>query len=152
MIETNRLILTLATDAEMEQMIAVESDEDNKMAYCEILEGCRNHPEQREWYAVWLMKLKDSPDDSIGDLNFKGLSSDGIVEIGYGIKKEYEGNGYTTEAVIALVRWAASMSVVNQIEAETDPNNIASQRVLSKAGFIPNGVIGKEGPRFVWKS
>ena len=32
--------------------------------------------------------------------------------------------------------------------AETDPNNKASQRVLEKCGFLPDGE-GKEGPRFV---
>jgi len=31
----------------------------------------------------------------------------------------------------------------------TDPDNKASQRVLAKAGFIANGVMGLEGPRFV---
>ncbi len=34
--------------------------------------------------------------------------------------------------------------------AETEPGNIASQRVLEKAGFIPTGTNGEEGPRFVW--
>lgn len=34
------------------------------------------------------------------------------------------------------------------IEAETDPDNVASQKVLKKCGFEPNGKIGEEGPRF----
>lgn len=34
--------------------------------------------------------------------------------------------------------------------AETEPGNIASQRVLEKAGFIPTETNGEEGPRFVW--
>lgn len=36
------------------------------------------------------------------------------------------------------------------VEAETDVNNIASQQVLMRAGFIKNGKIGEEGPRFVY--
>ena len=35
--------------------------------------------------------------------------------------------------------------------AETDPDNIASQRVLEKAGFAPTGEQGEEGPRFLWQ-
>ncbi len=35
------------------------------------------------------------------------------------------------------------------IEAETIPDNKASQRVLEKCGFVPDGTTGKEGPRFV---
>ncbi len=37
------------------------------------------------------------------------------------------------------------------VEAETDPDNKASQRVLEKRGFAPDGT-GVEGPRFVLES
>lgn len=37
------------------------------------------------------------------------------------------------------------------VEAETDPDNKASQRVLEKCGFVPDGT-GVEGPRFVLES
>lgn len=33
--------------------------------------------------------------------------------------------------------------------AETDAENIASQKVLLQSGFISNGKMGEEGPRFV---
>ena len=32
--------------------------------------------------------------------------------------------------------------------AETEKSNIASQKVLKKAGFVPTGEIGDEGPRY----
>jgi [ribosomal protein S5]-alanine N-acetyltransferase len=57
-----------------------------------------------------------------------------------------------TEAVSAAVRWASKQPEVLSIEAETEPDHIASQRVLEKAGFIPSGVIGAEGPRYIWKN
>ena len=53
--------------------------------------------------------------------------------------------------VVAITKWALSQPGVIRVEAETDSNNIASQRVLEKAGFIPTGTIGEEGPRFVCK-
>lgn len=37
------------------------------------------------------------------------------------------------------------------VEAETDPDNKASQRVLEKCGFVPDGT-GVEGPHFVLES
>lgn len=83
----------------------------------------------------------------VGDLSFKGLH-DGMVEIGYGMKKEYEGQGYMTEAVTAMAEWASNQPGVTRVEAETDPDNIASKKVLQKAGFRENGVMGKEGPRY----
>ena len=50
----------------------------------------------------------------------------------------------------ALVQWASRQPGVLRIEAETDKDNIASQRVLAKSGFVPSGMIDEEGPRFVW--
>lgn len=56
-----------------------------------------------------------------------------------------------TEAVTAMSRWASEQISVNYVEAETDPDNKASQRVLEKAGFGLNGIMGAEGPRYVYK-
>lgn len=83
-------------------------------------------------------------------MNIYPLSLDRMDEV---IKNEpeFEGQGLTTEAVVAMCQWAIKQEGVNCIEAETDPDNRASQRVLEKAGFLPNGVIGEEGPRFVWR-
>ena len=129
MVETNRMnIYPLSLDR-MDEVIKNEPDEEMKKAYGEMKEG--NIP--------------------VGDLCFKGLEENGSVEIGYGIKPEFEGQGLTTEAVVAMCQWAIKQEGVNCIEAETDPDNRASQRVLEKAGFLPNGVIGEEGPRFVWR-
>ena len=36
--------------------------------------------------------------------------------------------------------------MVKAVEAEVDSDNAASQRVLMKCGFRPNGKIGEEGP------
>ena len=66
------------------------------------------------------------------------------------LKKEYECRGYMTEAVTAMARWASEHNGVKRVEAETAPDNKASQRVLEKAGFYPNGVMGEEGPRYIF--
>jgi len=97
------------------------------------------------------MQLNDETCRNVGDLSFKGLDSNGMVEIGYGIKKEYEGQGYMTEAVTAMVGWASEQIGVNYIEAEADQDNKASQRVLEKTGFHLNGIMGNEGPRYIFK-
>lgn len=147
MIQTERLKIAAASDDEMKQLIAGETDAEMRTAYTEMLEGCISHPEQRIWYAVWFMERNGT---RVGDLCFKGLGADGVAEIGYGTYTGFEGNGYMTEAVTALVRWASRQPGVLRIEAETDKDNKASQRVLEKSGFVPSGEIGEEGPRFVW--
>lgn len=112
-----------------------------------MLDGCLTHPEQWEWYAIWMIELLDGT--HIGELCFKGISENGSAEIGYGIADDYQSCGYATEAVSALTDWALKQPGVICITAETEASNTASQRVLEKAGFIPTGETGEEGPLFV---
>lgn len=146
-LEIERLRVYVASQAEMEQIIESQTDGELKKAYQEMLDGYLAHPEQGEWYAIWLVTRHDGV--HVGDLSFKGLNEDGSVEIGYGIKDEFQGRGYATEAVTVAVDWALKQAGVLRVEAEAESDNTASQRVLVKCGFVPNGIIGEEGPRYV---
>jgi len=150
-IRTGRLNIFPLSDQEMKKIISTESDAALKAAYAEMLDGCLKNPEQRIWYALWLLELNDGSGSIVGSLSFKGLDKSGVAEIGYGMKPEFEGKGLMTEAVSAVVDWALEQPGVMAVEAETEPDNIASRRVLEKAGFVPTGTIGKEGPRYVRK-
>ncbi len=145
-IETERLIIYAASREEMIKFIESQTVDVLKLAYEEMLNGCLNNPDQWEWYAIWMIELKNGT--HIGELCFKGLDSNGTAEIGYGISEKYRNNGYATEAVKAVLKWALNNSNVSAVEAETDFNNAASKRVLEKCGFILNGKIGEEGPRY----
>ncbi len=149
MIKTKRLNIYPASDEQMESLIAKEPVPELKAAYQEMLDGSAAHPDERLWYVIWMMELNDGTGAIIGNLSFKGITEDGMVEIGYGTEPEYEGRGYMTEAVAALVEWAEDQPCVCRVEAETESDNPASQRVLEKTGFVPTGICGEEGPRFV---
>ena len=146
-IETKRLRIHMASRDQMLRYIEAQADDILKTAYQQMLQGCLDHPDQWEWYAIWMIALKDGT--HVGDLCFKGFNADGCVEIGYGIKEKHQGQGYATEAVNAAVTWAFEQPGVTRVEAETEPDNSASQRVLEKCGFVPSGIIGEEGPRFI---
>ena len=146
MIRTDRLRIYPASREQMEAMIASERDGELRKAYSEMLDGCLRHPDQWDWYAVWMIEREDRA--RVGDLCFKGLRENGIAEIGYGIQDAFQGQGYATEAVRAACRWAFGHAEVKTLEAETDAGNAASQRVLEKCGFRPSGTFGEEGPRF----
>ena len=148
-VETERMYLYPLSDEEMRLVIENESDPEMKQAYTEMLEGSLSNSDKRIWYAIWNMELKDESGIIVGDFCFKGLSDDGVIEIGYGLKEEYRHHGYMTEAVKVITEWALSQDGVKQAEAETDAENIASQKVLLQSGFISNGKKGEEGPRFV---
>lgn len=146
-IKTKRLMLYPLSDSEIQRMIDACSDEGLAAAYSQMLDCCRANPEVRQWFAPWTMELKDGK-ARIGSLGFRGPATDGSVEIGYGIDREYEGFGYTTEAAEALINWAFENDGVLFVEAEADENNAASIHILEKLGFQKYGA-GEEGPRFV---
>ncbi|MBO7611591.1 MAG: GNAT family N-acetyltransferase [Elusimicrobia bacterium] len=147
MIETKNLKIYAASQNEMEKFIELQTNDVLKAAYTEMLNGCLENPEQWEWYAIWMIELKDGT--HIGELCFKGLDGDGIVEIGYGITKKYQGHGYATEAVKAISNWAFQEPKVTAIKAEIDAKNIISKKVLENCGFIFSEKFGNEGPIYL---
>lgn len=149
-VKTKRMLLSPLSDGEIEALMEKTASAELREAYGEMLSGCKRDPENRIWYAPWKMTRK-SDNTFLGDLGFKGPARENAVEIGYGILPEYEGMGYTTEAVMAMTQWAFGNAGVVFVEAETEPDNKASQRILDKCGFVPDGE-GREGPRFVLES
>lgn len=144
MIETKRLKIYAASQEEMEQFIESQMIDVLKLAYTEMMNGCLNNPNQWEWYAIWMIELKDGT--HIGELCFKGIDELSSTEIGYGISDSFQGCGYATEAVIAITTWAFEQNVVSCINAEVEKDNISSIRVLEKSGFKSIGRSGEEGP------
>ena len=72
----------------------------------------------------------------VGSADFKDVpNKDGEVEIGYGLGKEYEHNGYMTEAAKAMCAWALEQTGVSTVLAETDLDGFSSHRVLERCGF-----------------
>lgn len=138
------------SDAEIEALMERIDADELRAAYGEMLEGCKCDPADRIWYAPWKMTLKDSQ-EYIGDFYFKGLAKNHTVEIGYSVRPEYAGQGYTAEAIQAMTQWAFEQRNVVFVEAETDPNDGASRCVLEKCGFVPDGTDAEEG-RFVLES
>jgi RimJ/RimL family protein N-acetyltransferase len=73
---------------------------------------------------------------AIGGIGFKGgPDTDGDVEIGYGICRSHQRQGVASEAVRLMCAIARRHGATNVI-AETELENVASQRVLKKCGFI----------------
>ena len=142
MLEADRLVIYAASENEMNKLAASEGDAHLREAYGEMLA----HPEDWGWYALWLIVRKDG--SHIGNLSFKGVPEDGVVELGYGIAEEFRGFGYATEAVETILAWAFDQPGVTAVAAETEPDNAASRRVLEKCGFVPAGE-GREGHRFI---
>lgn len=87
------------------------------------------------WHSFWFL-IRKTDRVVVGSADFKGVTDDnGEVEIGYGLGKAFEHNGYMTEAVKAMCCWALKQTGVRHIIAETDTDSFASQRILKRCGF-----------------
>jgi ribosomal-protein-alanine N-acetyltransferase len=77
--------------------------------------------------------------------------ADGTAELGYRVAQHAAGRGVATAAVQELCRLAAARHGLRTIRAATSRDNAASQKVLVKAGFVPDGpadpahIGGKQG-------
>lgn len=73
---------------------------------------------------------------TIGGIGFKGApDNDGAVEMGYGICPSMQRRGLASEAVRAMCHLARHHGA-RHVTAETDRENVASQRVLLHSGFV----------------
>lgn len=67
-----------------------------------------------------------------------------LFEIGYSLDRQYWGQGLATEMAEALVNYGFTTPNITAIVACTQLPNIASQRVLEKAGFVRGENIFEE--------
>lgn len=74
----------------------------------------------------------------LGRFNLYDLE-DGTAELGYRVAQHVAGRGVATATVRQLCRLAAVRHGLRTLRAATSHENVASQRVLAKAGFVPVG-------------
>ena len=99
-------------------------------------------------YGVWLLIERDSR-TVVGSAGFQGRpSAEGEIELGYGVHPDFRNHGYATEAARALLRWASEQPAVKRVIAHCDQDNIASQRVVEKAGMTRREVQADGRIRF----
>jgi RimJ/RimL family protein N-acetyltransferase len=65
------------------------------------------------------------------------------LEIGYTLVPSERGKGYGAEALEIMVDYLFLSRDIMRIQAQTDQRNVASQRVLEKAGFKKEGTLRK---------
>jgi [ribosomal protein S5]-alanine N-acetyltransferase len=63
------------------------------------------------------------------------------AEIGFSLQRAYWRNGYMGEAVSALIEHAFGTVRLRRLEADIDPRNIASGRLLERMGFVREGLL-----------
>ena len=67
---------------------------------------------------------------------------DGTADLGYRVAQHVAGRGVATATVRELCQLAAARHGLHTLRAATSHDNVASQQVLAKAGFVPVGPAG----------
>jgi RimJ/RimL family protein N-acetyltransferase len=99
------------------------------------------------YHTFWFL-IRKTDGIVVGSAGFKGIpNEDNEVEIGYGLGKDFERNGYMTEAVQAMCDWAMAQDNVTHVIAETDIDSPLSQNILKRCGFIQY----KQGETLWWR-
>ncbi len=70
-----------------------------------------------------------------------GNKQEQSMEISYEIHPDFNGKGITTSAVAHAVAYSDRYLTLKKILAYTLTDNIASQRVAEKAGFVKHGIL-----------
>lgn len=136
-----RKMLARALEAEVAENWPPELYDRPAMAYS--LSQLRD--KAQEGWSFWYLILAES-NELAGLSGFKGRpDSDGSVEIGYSMLRQFQGQGLATEAAMRLIGWAFTHQEVREVTAETLPHLKSSIRVLEKNGMKHIGAGSESG-------
>jgi RimJ/RimL family protein N-acetyltransferase len=63
------------------------------------------------------------------------------LEVGYALARPYWGKGYMTEILRTVIDWALTQADIYRLQAFCDVDNIASARMMEKAGMAREGLL-----------
>ncbi|WP_369395162.1 GNAT family N-acetyltransferase [Streptomyces sp. CG1] len=99
-----------------------------------LLKSYESGAHRPEFNVFVLVRTEDGR--AVGAMGFHGVpDEDGCVEIGYDLAETARGQGYATEALRALSRWALARDDVRTLLAKIDLDNAPSRAVVTRAGF-----------------
>jgi len=105
-----------------------------------LADGARR--QQREGTGVHLMMLDRAVGAIVGSIGvFHADWEVRSAEIGYGVRAAERGQGYASEALGAVARWALTEGGIQRAWLTANTDNLASVRVAEKAGFRREGTL-----------
>jgi RimJ/RimL family protein N-acetyltransferase len=75
------------------------------------------------------------------------------TELGWALAREHWGQGYATEAVLAVREWAYAERKVDNLVSAIAPANVRSQRLAERLGATPGETVNlfDGGPHVLWR-
>jgi ribosomal-protein-alanine N-acetyltransferase len=150
-LETERLLLRPIRMSDSDAFLAIFSDA-RTMEYwsrepIDNLEEAETLVQQElEWVSAgscinWGVALQESA-QLIGKVVLFNFSEQNHrAEVGYILDRRYWGKGYMSETLACVLAYAFSELELHRIEADTDPENLASLALLERFGFAREGLF-----------
>lgn len=144
-IATDRLLLRRSRPEDAERIAGYRSDPDVHRFQgwdrtdpdgirAEIEEMATRLPGEPGW--VQLSVEDRATGELLGDVGLSPAAGEpGVVKLGYTIAPEFQGRGYATEAVRALIAYAFDVLGADLVRIYADGDNVASHRVAEKSGL-----------------
>ena len=102
----------------------------------------RLSPDGNEAWLNWAIRIKDNG-PYIGKLDAELDRPENVTNVGFVLFPKYWGLGYATEALLS-VKSLFSINGISFMRATVATPNIASARVLEKAGFVRGNMVADE--------
>ncbi|OPA77829.1 GNAT family N-acetyltransferase [Paenibacillus selenitireducens] len=100
----------------------------------------------RDSKAIRFSIIKKESNEIIGSCGYNSFDFENEkAEIGYDIAKSFWGRGYASEAICSLLDHAFTSLKLNRIEAQVDPENVNSIKLLQKLNFTFEGTLRQYG-------
>jgi RimJ/RimL family protein N-acetyltransferase len=160
-IRTDRLLLRRLTRDEARAVVALDRTgrtwaadypTEGDLVVAGIACEAGEHYDETGDFGIYQVLLADSG-AAVGGIGFIHPPEAGEVEVGYGLAESARGRGLATEALRAVTVWAQAHGAA-VVVAMTATDNLASQRVVERAGFVrlPDQVVDPEdGPLWRWE-
>ena len=147
-LETERLVLRRFTDGDVDNLVDLDSDPDvmrfinggrataREEIEKDILPAFLDYYRQFDGFGFWAA-IEKSTGEFLGWFHFRPPEGGALdePELGYRLRKSSWGKGYATEASRALIRKGFTELGAQRVYAETMVVNLASRRVMEKAGL-----------------
>ena len=147
-LETERMLLRRFTETDIDNLFALDSDPEvmryltggagtpREIIENDILPGFLRSYDSADMFGVWPALEKESM-EFLGWFAFRpeDVAHPDTVSLGYRVRRKYWGKGYATEGVRALIYRGFTVPGVRRIVATTYQDNLASRRVMEKAGM-----------------
>ena len=129
----------LKNQAFFEKMVPTRGEEYYKFeVFLKQLELLLDEQEQGISY---FYLIKDEMNTILGRMNVVDIGKSSLAgDIGYRVGQEHTGKGIASRALRLLIEKLSVEGIINQINAKTTTNNLASQRVLERNKFEQYGI------------